>query len=188
MNLRHFLAFTSLSSCSLALMAQPLNLCTILPQKDIAAASKAVVGQLTSDGPAATLSQKQVPGLPATIQLEQCNTPFRASGAVPLRVGLMTATRAMTAADWLQVIKAFDDGNVASPPPKRIADVTRQCWKHSWSQTEKNSKALNYETACSATKGKRHMTIAFEHEDPKQLPSESAVAELLNKALQSLPP
>ena len=188
MKTRTVLAFSVLSLCTMALTAQPLNPCTLLTSRDIAAASKTMMGPLTSDGPAASLTKQQIPELPASIQLEQCITPLRASGAVPLRVGLMTASRAMTAPDWLQVMKALDDGTAAGAAPNKPADVTRQCRQHAWPQPQKNSKALNYETACSAAKGRRHLTVSFEHEDPKQLPTESVVLDLLNKALQSLPP
>jgi hypothetical protein len=174
-------ALAVLLSVPLYSMAQVPSVCSLLSAKDIAAVLSAAVGKLAPEE-AATLTKQQFPALPTTIKVEQCAGAIRPSGAVTVRIGLLTAERDLSQAEWQRAAKALDE------PSEKASHATSQniagstCWRHSWS-----TKQQLHESTCSRTKGRWHLTVSLEHEDAAKLPTVQVVSELLAKAAAALP-
>jgi hypothetical protein len=181
---------TVLMSLPTAARAQkPAGPCQLFTAADLAALAPAANGRLVADE-AGALTPAQLPGLPSKLSIEQCiSSPVRPSGAVPARIGLLTVEREASAADWKKIEKLLDDSDpksAAGPaaPPKVHGAAT--CWQHSWSPKE-GSKTRLHEVACSQTKGRRQLTLGFEHEDASKLPPTDKVAALLAKGMAAVP-
>lgn len=172
---------TTLLAAAAPVAAQSPAVCQLIAARDLTAASGSATGRLTADAPG-TLTRAQVPALPADLRIEQCTGAVRPSGAVSVRIGVLSAERALTPAEWQRVEKALEEPGEKPPPgaPQRIGGAL--CWKHSW-----KTRQVLHESACSGTKGRWHVTVGWEHEDPAQLPDAAAVSALLAKALAALP-
>lgn len=171
-----------------ALAQSPVRPCQLFAVADLAALAPAATGKLVADE-AGALTPAQLPGLSGKLTIEQCTAAVRGSGAVPVRIGLMTSEREWSAADWKKTEKLLDaadakPGAVPAAEPKLVGAAT--CWQHSWSPKE-GSKARLHEVACSQAKGRRHLTLGFEHEDAGKLPAPDKVAALLAKGMAALP-
>ena len=175
-------AAVALLAGTVAASAQPVRPCALLSGADVAAVSREAAGPTTADDPV-TLAPAQVPGLPVALEIGQCTSPVRASGAVALRIATMTGARAMTPADWDATLRAIDRAD-GSGDPKPAARPDR-CWQHAW--TPKPGRPTLHEVGCGAAKGRTHVTVSFEHENSGRLPSREAVSALLDKALRTLP-
>ncbi|MCU0625133.1 MAG: hypothetical protein MUF21_01425 [Gemmatimonadaceae bacterium] len=164
----------------LAARAQGVSPCALVTAPEIAATSAVAVGRLTRDD-AVTLPAKQVPGLASDLRVEQCHGEIRASGAVTLRINLLTATRDLTAAEWQRTEAALDalEDDGPAPAPQRIAGAA--CAQHSWT-----TRRTLHGHVCSRAAGKHLVAIEWEHEDAAQLPALPKVAALLARAVTAL--
>jgi hypothetical protein len=178
--LRYITAVLLAVSAPLAGAQQPLA-CSLLTIQEMSATAPQVSGKLFADGPL-RITAKEVPGLPAAVFVEQCTTEVRTSGAVPVRVSLLTAERALSAQEWKKAEKAVDDPKESGTKGALQVIADAQCFQHSWT-----NKQTLYEVSCFKTLGHYHVAIGFEHEDRARLPQPARVAELLSKAASRLP-
>jgi hypothetical protein len=163
------------------------SVCSLVTLPQVQAVSAQVRGPLMADLPA-RLTSKEVPGLPSALRIEQCAAPLTAASAVSFRVGLLTAERAMTAAEWTATDKLLEDKDPTAPG-KSVQMGKNLCWQHAWrtqAGTPKRDVTL-HEVACSVVGARQHVTLGFEHEDATKLPAMQAVSGLLDNAAARLP-
>jgi hypothetical protein len=159
--------------------AQPAP-CSLLDAAALRAAAPrmaAGLGPMVADAPG-TLGPAELPGLPATLTLAQCHAPVDRAGAVPIRLVLLAAPRALSVAEWQAVHRALDPDE---PAPASAASCSRQA------QPRKAGGQLLHEAGCGQTQGRWLVEISFESADVSQLPADTAIRSLLAAALARLP-
>ncbi len=164
----------------------PSAVCALLTPAEIAAVSAQARGPFTAEQPG-RLTPKEVPGLPTALRIEQCIAPLTAAGAVSFRLGMLTAERPLTAAQWKLAEKSLDDKEPTAPA-KSVQIGKNACWQHAWRAqvgVARKEVMLN-EVACAWQGGQQQLTLGFEHEDASKLPTAAAVSVLLDNATSRL--
>jgi hypothetical protein len=105
---------------------------------------------------------------------------MRRSGAIGFRAGLVTAARALSAAEWDRTERALDEGQ--APPP---GTPGRRCWR---GEAGVRGGVRLHEAGCQAVIGSRRLvSVSFEHEQADLLPAEPALLAVLERLVAQLP-
>jgi hypothetical protein len=155
--------------------APPPSPCTLVDPARVRALAPGLAGTLSADEPG-TLTPRELPALPVALRLDQCTSAQAADGAIGFRLGLLTAPRELSPAEWAAVARALDHAGPMAPS-------AAQC--ELLSEPRRKGGAL-HTASCGQTRGRHRMDIGFEHTHPAQLPSLDAVRSLLAAALARL--
>jgi hypothetical protein len=167
-----------LLAATAAAHAQP-NACALVDAARVRALTPGFVPPLSADAPV-NLLPRDLPGLPVPLRVEQCTSVMSAAGAIGFRLGLLTAPRELSAAEWAAVGKALDH---AEP----MLSAAPQC--ETMQEATKRGGTLHsalHSAVCGQTRGRHRLEIGFEHPNAAQLPSPEAIRSLLVAALARL--
>jgi hypothetical protein len=176
---------------SLSLLAEAQDApdpCSLIRPAEIAAAKAGFQGKLSSEG-SSTIDRTMVPGLPVPLRVAECNSSATKANAITFRLGLLSASKPLSAQDWTAVKKALDDGskNNSADDSVETRIGAASCFTHSWQGGSKDKPQRIHEVACSAIKGRHRVTVNFEDEDRNRLPDLKAVKAVLDAALGRVP-
>jgi hypothetical protein len=155
--------------------AAPAAPCALVDLARVRALAPEVTGALATDAPG-TLLPRDLPGLPVPLRIDQCTSAAGAGGAIGFRLGLITAPRELSNAEWAAVGRALDHAE-----PMHAA--APQCAVES----EPRRQGGTLHTAmCGQTRGRYRLEISFEHIHAARLPPLEAVRGLLAAAMARL--
>lgn len=163
--------------------------CSLLSAAEITGVSAVGAGPYTADAPA-DITSAEIPGLPTSLRMQECTGIANAAGVIGFRISLLSAPRALTAAEWKTVLKRLDDTDPPDPAARETVQQVGQnrCWQLSQPLKGIGPRAgsQSHEVACNAERGRHLVTVEFAHTDKARLPTPAQVAGLLERAVQRL--
>jgi hypothetical protein len=151
------------------------NACALVDAARVRAMTPGFVPPLAADAPV-NLLPRDLPGLPVPLRVQQCTSGMSAAGAIGFRLGLLTAPRELSAAEWAAAGKALDHAEPmlsTAPQCERMQEATKRG-------------GTLHSAMCGHTRGRHRLEIGFEHPNAAQLPSPEAIRSLLADALARL--